>query len=158
MIAKVAEFVSGADLPAATAAGAVAGLAFVAEMALELRLLDHETDDLRLLGGTFVRDRKAARGLGLLLYLGASVNLGILYAALARDRLPGPPWLRGVLFANAENAALYPLALLENRHPAIKRGELDRYWHPVAFLQSIPRHVAYGVVLGTLDDRLRAAR
>lgn len=146
------------DLPAATAAGVAAGLAYVAEMAIDLRAFGHNADDLRLLGGTLVRGGAAARGLGLLMHLGASVGLGVLYAAVARERLPGPPWLRGVIFANVENAVLYPLALLERHHPAIARGEIDRYWNATAFIQSIPRHVAYGAVLGALYERLPARR
>ena len=146
------------DVSAAASAGVAAGFAYVAEMTLDLLVVGHRADDLRLLGGVLFRDRARARRAGLLMHLGASAALGVTYAALARDRLPGPPWLRGVVFANIENAILYPLALLEDLHPGIKRGEIDRYWTATAFLQSIPRHVAYGVVVGSLYERLRPTR
>jgi hypothetical protein len=155
---KLAALLNGVDLTAAAVSGAAAGVAYVAEMAVDLKTIDYRADDLHLLGGVFLRDRSAARRLGLLMHLGASAGLGLLYAALAHDRLPGPPWLRGVAFANVENAALYPLALLEDYHPAIRRGELDCYWHRAAFVQSVPRHVAYGAVAGALYERLRTRR
>ena len=156
-VAKKSDLLVGVDLPAAAIGGIAAGFAYLAEMGVDLRLLKHQTDDLHLLGGFFVADRVPARRLGLLIHLTNSLGLALLYAAV-HDRLPGPPWRRGVLFANVENLLLYPLAHLERVHPAVQRGELDRYWHPVAFLQSVPRHVAYGAVLGSLYGRLRRAR
>lgn len=149
---------AGVDVPAAAVAGVAAGFAYVAAIALDLKVVDHEADDLRLLGGVFFRDRASARRTGLLMHLGASVGIGVSYAVLVRDRMPGPPWLRGAIFANVENAILYPLALLEDHHPAIKRGEIDRYWNATAFLQSILRHIVFGAVLGTLYERLRTPR
>jgi hypothetical protein len=37
-----------------------------------------------------------------------------------------------------------------------RNDELDRYWTVTSFAQSIPRRVVFGVVLGTLADRLLA--
>jgi hypothetical protein len=83
--------------------------------------------------------------------------LAALYGAI-EHRIPGPPWLKGILFANVENAILYPITVLEDRHPAIRDGQVDRYFNWPAFWQSVPRHVAYGVVVGSLYDRIHSAQ
>jgi hypothetical protein len=146
------------DLPAATVAGGIAALAYAGEQAADIAVTKHNADDLTLLGRFFVKNDSQARWLGLLIHLANGGFLGGIYAVLAHDRLPGPPWLRGIIFANVENAVLYPIAALEDHHPAIRDGQIDRYWTPVAFAQSIPRHVVYGAVLGSLYARLRRTR
>ncbi|MCC2627045.1 MAG: hypothetical protein K0S14_695 [Thermomicrobiales bacterium] len=70
-------------------------------------------------------------------------------------RIPGPAWLKGVVFANVENAILYPVTRFEDIHPAIRTGQVDRYYNWPAFWQSVPRHIAFGAVLGMLYDRMR---
>ena len=82
-----------------------------------------------------------------------SVALAQVYR-LVEDRLPGSPWVKGVIFANVENSLLYPLTYLEDLHPAVRDGQVDRYFNWPAFWQSVPRHVAYGAVLGGLYARL----
>jgi hypothetical protein len=37
-------------------------------------------------------------------------------------------------------------------------GQVDRYFNWPTFWQSVPRHLAFGAVLGVLYDRLRSAR
>ena len=81
-------------------------------------------------------------------------NLARFYAMLER-RIPGPPWLKGVIFANLENVILYPITRFEDMHPAIRTGMVDRYFTWPASWQSVPRHIAFGAVLGALYDRLR---
>ena len=145
------------NLGTAALAGAVAGAAYVVTMEIDNRLTGQRIDDLVLLGRPFVRRRTRARWVGAAIHLHNAVSLAALYAAVGHDRLPGPAWWRGVVFANVENTLLYPLAALEDRHPAIRDGEIDRYWTAAAYLQSVPRHVAYGAVLGALYERLRRA-
>jgi hypothetical protein len=147
--------VDGIDVRGAAIAGAVAGAAYLATMEIDNRLTGQNLDDLLILGRPFVDDLATARVLGVAVHLANAVALGIVYAALAQDRLPGPGWLRGIIFGNVENTTLYPFALFENAHPAIRAGEVDRYWTFSAYLQSIPRHVVYGAVLGGLYERLR---
>jgi hypothetical protein len=53
-----------------------------------------------------------------------------------------------------ENVVLYPVTILEDIHPAIRLGQVDRYFNWPAFWQSVPRHIAFGAVLGILYDRL----
>ena len=66
-------------------------------------------------------------------------------------RLPGPAWSKGIIFATVENVILYPITLFEDIHPAIRTGQVDRYFTWPAFWQSVPRHIAYGAVLGVLS-------
>jgi hypothetical protein len=65
-------------------------------------------------------------------------------------RLPGPAWSKGIIFATVENVILYPITLFEDIHPAIRTGQVDRYFTWPAFWQSVPRHIAYDAVLGVL--------
>jgi hypothetical protein len=142
------------DYGAATLAGLAAGAVYVATMEVDNRVTGMEIDDLELLGRPFVDGPEGAKLAGAPIHFGNSVAFAIAYAAIAHDRLPGPPWMRGVLFALVENTLLYPIAALEQHHPGIRKGEIDRYWSLKAYLQSIPRHITYGAVLGSLYDRL----
>ena len=143
------------DVRAAAIAGLAAGAVYVATQEIDNHLTGQRNDDLKLLGRLLVKGPEHAKLAGLLPHTINSANLGIAYAALAHDRLPGPPWFRGALFATVENTVLYPLALLEDKHPGIRAGEIDRYLTMKAYLQSIPRHITYGAVVGELYERLR---
>lgn len=134
--------------------GLIAGAAFVAVLEADIRLTGRNVDDLAALGRFFVAKNGPARALGLGIHLVNSVGLALVYARV-QGKLPGPPWLRGVLFALAENTLLSPVTRLEDKHPAIADGSLNRYWTWPAFIQSIPRHVVDGAVLGALDHGLR---
>jgi len=152
---KVAQAaVARIDPKAATVAGLAAGAAFVATLEIDIKLTGRNVDDRVLLGRPLVKNPDAAKTVGTLLHGVNSVLFAFLYAAVC-DRLPGPPWWKGTLFFNVENALFYPLTALERHHPAVKEGRLDSYWNWPAFAQSIPRHIAYGVVLGLVYDRLR---
>jgi hypothetical protein len=146
----------GIDNGAAALAGLAAGAAYVAVMELDNRLTGINQDDLKLLGRPFVDDPGKAKAAGTPVHLGNAAGLGVVYAKTAADRFPGPTWLRGIFFALIENAALYPVAAFEEHHPGVRNGEIGRYWTLPAFLLSIPRHIAYGAVLGTLYQRLRS--
>ncbi len=79
-------------------------------------------DDLQPLGRPLVNDPTDAKVAGLPIHLFNSVGPAATYAAVGRDRLPGPSWLRGVIFATIENTVLYPIAALEELHPGIEPG------------------------------------
>ena len=143
------------DVGAAVIAGFAAGAAYVATMEVDNRLTGINEDDLKLLGRPLAADPGKAKIAGVPVHFGNSVALALLYAAVAHDRLPGPPWLRGALFATLEDTVLYPLAMLERFHPGVRDGQIDRYWTLPAYLLSIPRHITYGAVLGSVYDRLR---
>lgn len=141
-------------------AGAVAGLAggaaYLVAVEADIALTRNNADDLELLGGLVSKDRDQARRIGLLMHLGNSAVMGIAYGTVGRKLLPGPGWARGLAFASIENAALYPLALLEDVHPAIREGRIARYWTGTAFAQGVVRHMAFGAVMGGVFDRVRA--
>jgi hypothetical protein len=73
-------------------------------------------------------------------------------------RLPGPPFIRGLIFATIEDTVLYPLSALERFHPAYKNGDMGSYWSLRSYLWTMPRHFAYGAALGAAFDRLRRRR
>jgi hypothetical protein len=148
-------FGSRVDRRAAVLAGIAGGLAYVATMEIDNRLLERDVDDLELLGRPFTAGPKGAKLIGTPIHLVNSVLLAITYAVVGRDRLPGPAWLRGVIFANIENTALYPIAAFESLHPGIRNGEIERYFSLASYLQSIPRHISYGAVTAILYERLR---
>ncbi|MFN8540160.1 MAG: hypothetical protein U0232_22105 [Thermomicrobiales bacterium] len=144
---------SGYDPQAAAVAGAVASAAYLAEMAVDLPLLDCPTNDLLLQGGLISQDRRVWPLLGTAMHFGFGVALAQVYSAVGR-RLPGPPWLRGVLFTMVENTLLWGIVPLFDRfHPAIRAGQLPKMNRPIPFLQQVLRHLAYGAVLGVVYDR-----
>lgn len=146
------------NFKAAAIAGTAAGAAYVATMEAGVRLFEDNLDDLKLLGWPLVRNKDHAELAGLAPHFANSIALAVLYAAAAAKRFPGPPWFRGLAFVSIETVALYPTAMLENRHPAIREGKIDRFWSWSAFAKNIPRHVAYGLVLGVLYDKLSSGR
>jgi hypothetical protein len=143
------------DPKAVAISGLAAGAAFIAVLEADLRLTGRNVDDLMVLGSPFVAEPARARALGGAIHAVNSLALASLYAMLER-RLPGPAWLKGVVFANAENLILYPVTRFEDLHPAIRTGLVDRYFTWPAFWQSVPRHIVYGLVLGVLYERLKS--
>ena len=134
--------------------GLAAGAVFVVVLEADLRLTGRNVDDLTILGRPFVEDPRSVRAVGGVIHAMNSIGLAGLYA-LVEPRLPGPPWWKGVLFTNVENVLLYPITVFEDHHPAVRDGLVDRYFTWPAFWQSVPRHIAYGVVLGEVYGRLR---
>jgi hypothetical protein len=143
------------DPKAVAVSGLAAGVAFVAVLETDLRLTGRNVDDLMVLGRPFTEEPAKARAIGGAIHVVNSIALASLYAVLERH-IPGPAWLKGVIFANVENVILYPITLFEDIHPAIRLGQVDRYFNWPAFWQSVPRHIAFGAVLGVLYDRLRS--
>ena len=135
--------------------GLAAGAAFVAVLEIDLRLTGRNVDDLMVLGRSFTENPEKARALGGAIHAVNSLALASLYGLVERH-IPGPSWLKGIIFSNVENVILYPITLFEDIHPAIRTGMVDRYFTWPAFWQSVPRHIAYGAVLGVLYDRLQS--
>ncbi len=146
--------VSRLKLKAVAISGLAAGAAFAAVLEADLRLTGRNVDDLIVLGRPFVKNAKNARIAGGAVHVVNSLALASLYAVL-EPRMSGRPWLKGVLFANVENLILYPITVFEDKHPAVRDGQVDRYFTWPAFWQSVPRHIAYGAVLGILYGRMR---
>lgn len=131
-------------------AGVVSGLAYMGAQAVDLAISRNRTDDRVLLGRLTPVAPGHARAAGLVLHLVNSVIFSAVFRLLVRDVIKGPMWLRGVLFANIENAGLFPIFLFEDYHPAIRDGQLDSYQNGPAFAQQVWRHTALGMVLGAL--------
>ena len=142
------------DVRAATSAGLIAGVVYALTAEVDNRISGKNLDDLKLLGRPAVRNAKWAKLAGVPVHLFNSVVLAIAFA-LVRRRLPGGPAAQGIAFATIENTLLYPIAALEELHPGVRDGQVDRYFTLPAYLLSIPRHISYGATLGVLYERWR---
>jgi hypothetical protein len=124
-------------------AGIVAAAAWAAAGPALGRRLRTPYSDLRLLGGLTGRGPVAALGLHL-------AN-GAFFGA-AFERLGGRGVVRGVLAAEAENLALWPLmAIVDRVHPDRRSGA----WPPLVtngrvFAYEVAVHALFGAVLGAL--------
>lgn len=132
------------------AAGLAGGLAFLLEMALDIRVTGEPTNDLRMLAGLVPGGERHWRWLGAAIHFGNSIALATVFVR-ARHRIPGPGWLQGLLFTQAENLVLWPLVMgIDRVHPAIRAGRLSRFARPLPFAQEALRHAAYGLVMGAV--------
>ena len=62
---------------------------------------------------------------GLVGHYGFSVVMTLFYAAWGRKHMPGPWWLKGILFMQMENSVLYPGAkFVERFHAGVKSGQV----------------------------------
>ncbi len=138
------------DARRAVLAGLAGSAAYLAEQYLDLTLLRFPGDDLKLLGMVATRRDPAWRVAGVATHFANGTALAIVYGLVARDRLPGPPAVRGLLMGQLENAVLWPIVplIVDRYHPAVREGLLPRLNTPVYAAQAILRHVAYGLVLG----------
>jgi hypothetical protein len=142
---------SDLDVKRALLVSVPAGSAFLATTWLDSRLSSHPFNDVKLLGQMFITRSPWWQVQGLLGHYGFSALVSLLYAAWGYGLLPGPPWFRGVLFLQIENAALYPIALVVDRiHAGMRRGELAPLLDWKTFWGQVLRHVAFGLVLGVL--------
>lgn len=139
---------SGRDAARAALSGMLGSVAFSLEMWLDLRLVRYRFDDFTLLGRPFSSDARLWCPLGAGLHLLNGAVFGMAYARVRRF-LPGPGWLRGVLYAEGLNLLLWPLMLLVDRyHPARRTGVLAPAWSLANYAVNVLRHLAYGAVLG----------
>jgi hypothetical protein len=123
-------------------------------MALDMRVTGNRYDDLVLWGGVVTGNRRWARALGTLAHFGVGAGLAATYDAL-RGSLPrwGRPWT-AIAFVQAENALLFPaVRLMDDFHPAVRRGALPSLWTWEYGAVEVARHAAYGIVLGLLEER-----
>lgn len=132
-------------LPAGTAASA----AYLAEQALDRKLLPNRYDDLVLWGGLIARHPRRQRMLGLAIHWCVGLSLAAAFDALEPSMPRLPRWIAGAVFVQLENTALFPSVALINRvHPAVRRGQLPSLWTWTYFWVEVARHLAYGVTLG----------
>jgi hypothetical protein len=129
-------------------AGIAGGIAFLAVQAIDLKIFRNRTNDLILLGGVVSSNRAVSIVSGLIMHFSASAAMGLAHGVIVRRLGTRPGWMSGLALAMVENAALYPVLMIENLHPARRRGELDSYLRPVPVVQELARHTALGVAMG----------
>lgn len=131
--------------------GGIAGTAYLAEMALDMRVASNRYDDLVLWGGFVTRHRFRQRLLGAGVHFALSVVLAAGYSAISRLLPRWPAWIRGLAFVQVENALLYPgVPLLNAIHPEVRSGRLPSLLTWRYFWVEIARHAAFGATLGAL--------
>lgn len=132
-------------------AGLAAAFAYLGIMYADMAITRSPSDDLLMLGRPVTGDPTRARLLGLVAHAGFGAAMGLAYGGVARRRLRGPDWVRGVSMMLIENTLLWPLALVADRyHPSMRSGELPRLNTPIPFAQQIVRHVGFGAVMGAI--------
>lgn len=137
-------------------AGSAAATAYLAGQATDRRLITNDYDDLLLWGGLLSRDPRRRRRIGLLVHYTLGVALALAYQVALPALPPLPGWLRGLLFAQAENTILYPGVIVLNAiHPDVPAGRLPSLLTWRYFWVESVRHAAYGIVLGALMDERR---
>ena len=139
------------DVPRAVGAGLAAGSAYLAAMWADGKLNSHPFNDLKLVGQLFTTRSPWWQLQGLAGHYGFSVVMALVYARWARAALPGPGWLKGVLFLMLENVVLYPLGVpADLYHAGVRAGEVPRIMTWKTFWGQVVRHLAFGVVLGSV--------
>ena len=143
----------------AALAGLLATGVYSLVMALDQRLSGNHFSDVRFIEGLLGGGERRSGSRHLLawgLHLLNGVLLGEIYAALVRPRLPGPTWLKGLLFGEGFLSAVWWLTPLADRfHPFIRRGQLPRLATWPSFGQNLLRHLAFGLTLALFygDER-----
>ena len=139
------------DVPRALFAGVAAGTAYLVAMWADNILSRHKFNDIKLVGQIFTTKSPFWQIQGVAGHYGFSGVMALLYASQAYHRLPGPGWLRGLIFLQIENSLLYPLAIpMDPRHAGVKSGQLPPVWKWKSFWGQVVRHLAFGVTLGAL--------
>jgi hypothetical protein len=137
-------------------AGGLAAAVWAAQQQLDKRVFGVEYDDVELLGKAVTRGSEWP-AIGLALHVANGAAFGALYAQL-RPFLFGPPVLRGVTAALAENLGTWPLARIAEEHHPAKRDLPKLSGNSRALAQATWRHVLFGAVLGVLEQRLNRGR
>ena len=137
-------------------AGGLAAAIWAAQQPLDKRVFGTWYDDVELLGKSVTRGSEWP-AVGLAMHIGNGAVFGALYAQL-RPFLPGPPLLRSLTAALAENFGSWPLVELVDRHHPSKRDLPDLAGNRRALAQATWRHSLFGVILGFVEHRLNASR
>jgi hypothetical protein len=125
------------------AAGAVAAAIWAAQEPLDMRVFGVGYSDAELVAKPLDASRRA----GSIIHMSNGAVFGAAYSIVAR-RLPGPGWLKGAVAGMTEHLATWPLTRF------LPRVEL--WGNHRAFAQAVWRHLLFGVVLGTVEERLAA--
>ena len=142
---------SDVNVKRALLAGIAAGTAYLGATWADSKLSSHPFNDLKLVGQPFTTKSPDWLIQGLAGHYGFSAIVSLAYASWAYNWLPGPGWLKGLLFLQLENTVLYPgAAILDPFHAGIQGGQLAPLLNWKTFKGQVVRHVAFGIVLGAL--------
>ena len=137
-------------------AGGLAAAVWAAQQPLDKRVFGVDYDDIELLGKAVTRGSEWP-AIGFALHLANGAAFGALYAQL-RPFLFGPPVVRAVTAALAENFGSWPFAKIAEEHHPAKRDLPKLSGNTRALAQATWRHALFGVVLGVLEQRLNRNR
>lgn len=139
------------DLGRAALAGACASAAYAAEMYVDMAATGSQFDDVQLVESAIRGHTSRLPVLGMAVHLLNGAALGGVYAVVAEPRLPGPAWVKGLVFGQLFLLAVWPTVPLVDRfHPLIQRGEIPKLTRRITFAQNVARHSVFGLVLGLL--------
>jgi hypothetical protein len=138
----------------AAVAGLIATIVYSIVMQGDMALTGNRFSDVRFIEGILEGKPTAQKrfpALAWTMHLLNGVLLAELYAAIFKRFLPGPNWLKGVLFGEIFTVAAWSVTpLVDKYHPMIQSGELPRLVNWTSFLQNLGRHLSFGVTLGLL--------
>ncbi len=137
------------DPTRAAIAGAAASAAYALEMYLDIAATGSRFDDVQLVESAIRGRTSRVPALGMAIHLLNGAALGEIYAAVAEPLLPGPAWIKGLIFGELFLLAAWPsVPLIDRYHPLIRSGEMPRLAQRITFLQNVARHTVFGLVLG----------
>jgi hypothetical protein len=117
-------------------------------MKIDIALTRYPSSDLQVIEGLVPGHPSRLPWRGFFIHLANGAGLGGIYAVVQRW-LPGPAWLRGMLFGEAFILVVWPTTpLLDRFHPMIRRGQLPPFARRIVLLQNLSRHLVFGLVLG----------
>src|SRR5579884_1987077 len=111
----------------AATAGLIATIIYSIVMEGDKFLIGNRFSDVRFIDGMVEGKKQTGGGMTLswIIHLLNGIMLAEIYAAIAKRFLPGPAWLRGMLFSEIFVAGAWGLTPLADKyHPLIKDGEM----------------------------------
>ncbi len=136
------------DITHGAIAGVLAAVAYLGAMKIDIALTRYPSSDLQVIEGLLPGRTNRLPWRGFLIHLANGAGLGGIYAVVQRW-LPGPAWLRGILFGEAFILLVWPITpLLDRFHPMIRQGQLPPFARRIVLSQNLSRHLVFGLVLG----------
>lgn len=138
----------------AAIAGTLASVVYACEMYLDIAVTGSRFDDVQLIESAIRKQASRVPVAGMAIHLLNGAALGEVYAVVAERLLPGPGWVKGLVFGELFLLAAWPMVPLVDRyHPLIKEGKMPRLTQRITFAQNVARHTAFGLALGLLYSR-----
>lgn len=130
-------------------AGLTGGLGHAAMNEIDRAVLNHNADDMVMLGGVFTDDVPRARRIGFGMHMNFAAMFGAAYAMLLHPRDDQDALKKGLAFALIENFGLFPLGILVDKyHPHSGKPGNDPFFHPRSLVEATLRHTVLGFGIG----------